>query len=76
METEIEERLDDIFDITKLYINVYYKDIRTYEIVISVYQKLDVIRFTYKYDVHLTTDANIRIIEGIIERKLANYFKY
>lgn len=76
MESEIEERLDDIFDVSKLYINVYYKDIRLYEIVISVYQKLDVIRFTYKYDTHLTTDANIRIIENIIERKLATYFKY
>lgn len=76
MESEIEERLDDIFDISKLYINVYYKDIRLYEIVISVYNHLDVIRFTYKYDTHLTTDANIRVIENIINHKLATYFKY
>lgn len=76
METEIEERLDDIFDISKLYINVYYKDIREYEIVISVYNHLDLIRFIYKYDARLTTDANIRVIENIINHKLATYFKY
>ena len=76
MESEIEERLDDVYDISKVDINVYYKDIRTYEIVISIYQKLDLIRFTYKYDTMLTTDSNIRIIENIIDRKLATYFKY
>ena len=76
METEIEERLDDIFDISKLYINVYYKDIREYEIVISVYNHLDLIRFIYKYDARLTTDANVRVIENIINHKLTTYFKY
>lgn len=76
MEREIEDRLDDIYDITKVYINVYYKDIRKYEIVISVYQKTDLIRFNYTYDAKLTTESNIRVLESIIDRKLATYFKY
>ena len=59
MELEIEEKLQLIYK--NLIVEVNYKDIRKYEIVI---------KFEYLYNAKLTLDANISIIENIIDSKI------
>ena len=70
MELEIEDKLQEIYK--NLIVEVNYKDIRKYEIVIKIEYK-DVTyesKIEYLYDAKLTLDANISIIENIIDSKI------
>lgn len=66
MELEIEEKLQLIYK--NLIVEVNYKDIRKYEIVIKLEYKGVTYesKFEYLYNAKLTLDANISIIENII----------
>ena len=70
MELEIEEKLQ--LKYKNLIVEVNYKDIRKYEIVIKLeyngvtYES----EFEYLYNAKLTLDANISIIENIIDSKI------
>ena len=70
MELEIEEKLQ--LKYKNLIVEVNYKDIRQYEIVIKIEYK-DVTyesKFEYLYNGKLTLDANISIIVDIIDNKI------
>lgn len=76
MELEIEEKLQ--LKYKNLIVEVNYKDIRKYEIVIKLEYKGVTYesKFEYLYDAKLTLDANIRIIENIIDREiLLSFYK-
>lgn len=67
---ELEEKLQ--LKYKNLIVEVNYKDIRKYEIVIKLEYK-DVTyesKFEYLYNAKLTLDANISIIENIIDSKI------
>ena len=70
MEIEIEDKLQEIYK--NLIVEVNYKEIRKYEIVIKLeyngvtYES----KFEYLYNAKLTLDANINIIENIIDSKI------
>lgn len=70
MELEIEEKLQ--LKYKNLIVEVNYKDIRKYKIVIKLeyngvtYES----KFEYLYNTKLTLDANISIIENIIDSKI------
>ena len=70
MELEIEEKLQ--LKYKNLIVEVNYKDIRKYEIVIKLEYKGVTYesKFEYLYNAKLTLDANISIIEGIIDNKI------
>ena len=70
MELEIEEKLQ--LKYKNLIVEVNYKDIRKYEIVIKLEYKGVTYesKFEYLYNVKLTLDANISIIENIIDSKI------
>lgn len=70
MELEIEDKLQEIYK--NLIIEVNYKDIRKYEIVIKLEYKGVTYesKIEYLYNVKLTLDANISIIENIIDSKI------
>lgn len=70
MELEIEEKLQLIYK--NLIVEVNYKDIRKYEIVIKLEYKGVTYesKFEYLYNAKLTLDANISIIENIIDNKI------
>lgn len=70
MELEIEEKLQLIYK--NLIVEVNYKDIRKYEIVINLEYKGVTYesKFEYLYNAKLTLDANISIIENIIDSKI------
>lgn len=70
MELEIEEKLQLIYK--NLIVEVNYKDIRKYEIVIKLEYKGVTYesKFEYLYNAKLTLDANISIIENIIDSKI------
>ena len=70
MELEIEEKLQLIYK--NLIVEVNYKDIRKYEIVIKIEYKGVTYesKFEYLYNAKLTLDANISIIENIIDSKI------
>lgn len=70
MELEIEEKLQ--LKYKNLIVEVNYKDIRKYEIVIKLEYKGVTYesKFEYLYDAKLTLDANIRIIENIVDSKI------
>lgn len=67
MELEIEEKLENIYK--NLKIEVKFKDFRIYEINVTINNE-DINYFDYTYDVTLTLDANISIIEKIIDTKI------
>ena len=67
MELEIEEKLENIYKNLKIEVN--FKDFRKYEINVTINNE-DINYFDYKYDVTLTLDANISIIEKIIDNKI------
>lgn len=67
MELEIEDKLQEIYK--NLKIEVKFKDFRIYEINVTINNE-DINYFDYKYDVTLTLDANISIIEKIIDNKI------
>lgn len=69
MELEIEDKLQLIY---KNLIKVKYKDIKKYEIVIKLEYKGVTYesKFEYLYNAKLTLDANISIIENIIDSKI------
>lgn len=70
MELEIEEKLQ--LKYKNLIVKVNYKDLRKYEIVIKLEYK-DVTyesKIEYLYNAKLTLDANISIIENIIDSKI------
>lgn len=70
MELEIEDKLQEIYK--NLIVEVNYKDIRKYEIVIKLEYKGVTYesKFEYLYNAKLTLDANISIIENIIDSKI------
>lgn len=70
MELEIEEKLQ--LKYKNLIVEVNYKDIRKYEIVIKLEYKGVTYesKFEYLYNAKLTLDANISIIENIIDNKI------
>ena len=70
MELEIEDKLQEIYK--NLIVKVNYKDIRKYEIVINLEYKGVTYesKFEYLYNAKLTLDANISIIENIIDSKI------
>lgn len=70
MELEIEEKLQLIYK--NLIVEVNYKDIRKYEIVIKLEYKGVTYesKFEYLYNAKLKLDANISIIENIIDSKI------
>lgn len=70
MELEIEEKLQLIYK--NLIVEVNYKDIRKYEIVIKLEYKGVTYesKFEYLYNAKLTLDGNIDIIENIIDSKI------
>lgn len=70
MELEIEEKLQ--LKYKNLIVEVNYKDIRKYEIVIKLEYKgvTNESKFEYLYNAKLTLDANISIIENIIDSKI------
>lgn len=67
MELEIEEKLENIYKNIKIEVN--FKDFRIYEIDVTINNE-DINYFDYIYDVTLTLDANISIIEKIIDTKI------
>ena len=67
MELEIEDKLQEIYKNLKIEVN--FKDFRIYEINVTINNE-DINYFDYKYDVTLTLDANISIIEKIIDNKI------
>lgn len=71
MGLEIYEALAKYFVNIKL--EVGYVDIRLYQINIRVETEEYIIKF--KYDSHLTFDANIDIIKGEIEKCILAYYK-
>lgn len=70
MEEILEEKLQEIYE--KLKIEVNYKEIRKYYILVTIehngtaYES----KIEYTYDAKLTIDSNIRIIEHIIDTKI------
>lgn len=70
MELEIEEKLQ--LKYRNLIVEVNYKDIRKYEIVIKLEYKGVTYesKIEYLYNAKLTLDANISIIENIIDSKI------
>ena len=70
MELEIEDKLQ--LKYKNLIVEVNYKDIRKYEIVIKLEYKGVTYesKFEYLYNAKLTLDANISIIENIIDSKI------
>lgn len=70
MELEMEDKLQEIYK--NLIVEVNYKDIRKYEIVIKLeyngttYES----KFIFTYDVTLTKDVNIARIVDIIDNKI------
>lgn len=70
MELEIEEKLQLIYK--NLIVEVNYKDIRKYEIVIKLEYKGVTYesKLEYLYNAKLTLDANISIIENIIDSEI------
>lgn len=70
MELEIEEQLQ--LKYKNLIVEVNYKEIRKYEIVIKIEYKGVTYesKFEYLYNAKLTLDANISIIENIIDNKI------
>ena len=75
MELEIEEKLQ--LKYKNLIVEVNYKEIRKYEIVIKLEDKGVTYesKFEYLYDAHLTFDANINIIVSKIDRIILSYYK-
>ena len=70
MELEIEDALEEIYQNIK--INVNYKEVRQYEIVIGIEKGgvLYEISFVYTYNARLTFDANIDTIKNIIDNRV------
>ena len=70
MELEIEEKLQ--LKYKNLIVEVNYKDIRKYEIVIKLEYKgvTHESKFEYLYNAKLTLDVNIATIENIIDREI------
>lgn len=70
MEDIIEEKLQEIYE--NLKIKVVYRDIRKYWVIVTLehngaeYES----KIEYTYNVRLTLLANIRIIEGIIDKQI------
>ena len=71
MELEIEDKLQEIY-IKNLIIEVNFKDFRLYEIIVKLeYKGVQYeSKFEYLYNAKLTLDANISIIENIIDNKI------
>ena len=67
MELEIEDKLQEIYK--NLKIEVKFKDFRIYEINVIINNEY-INYFDYTYHVTLTLDANISIIEKIIDNKI------
>ena len=70
MELEIEDKLQEIYK--NLIIEVNFKDFRLYEIIVKLeYKGVQYeSKFEYRYNASLTLDANINIIENIIDSKI------
>lgn len=70
MELDIEEKLQEIYE--NLTIEVTFEEIRHYGILVHLEHKQNKYesKIIYKYDTTLTLDANIHIIENIIDNKI------
>lgn len=70
MDLEIEDRLQEIYKFIKIEVN--FKDFRKYEITIKIEHQGTTYesKIIFTYDVTLTLDANISIIEEIIDSKI------
>lgn len=70
MDLEIEDRLQEIYKFIKIEVN--FKDFRKYEITIKIEHQETTYesKIIFTYDVTLTLDANISIIEDIIDSKI------
>lgn len=70
MELEIEDKLQEKYK--NLIINVEFIDFRIYAIIIKIEHRGQIYesKIQYKYRADLTIDANISIIEDIIDRKV------
>ena len=70
MDLEIEDRLQEIYKFIKIEVN--FKDFRKYEITIKIEHQGTTYesKIIFMYDVTLTLDANISIIEDIIDSKI------
>ena len=75
MELEIEDKLQ--LKYKNLIVEVNYKEIRKYEMVIKLEYKGVTYesKFEYLYDAHLTFDANINIIVSKIDRIILSFYK-
>ena len=75
MELEIENKLQELYK--NLIVEVNYKDIRKYEIAIKLVYKGVIYesKFEYLYNAKLTLDANISIIENIIDKEIISFYK-
>lgn len=70
MELEIEDKLQEKYK--NLIINVEFIDFRLYVIIIKIEHRGQIYesKIQYKYRADLTIDANISIIEEIIDKKV------
>lgn len=70
MDLEIEDRLQEIYNFIEIEVN--FKDFRKYEITIKIEQQGTTCesKIIFTYDDTLTLDANISIIENIIDSKI------
>ena len=76
MELEIEDKLQERYK--NLIINVDFEDFRIYTITIKLEYQNNIYesKIQYKYLVDLTLEANISIIEDIIDRKvIVSFYK-
>lgn len=75
MEYEIEDALEEIYQNIK--INVNYKEVRQYEIVIGIEKGglLHESSFVYTYNARLTFDSNIDTIRNIIDKIILAFYK-
>lgn len=71
MDLVIQDRLNEYFN--NLDIEVEYSDLRKYKIFIVLNQSI--YKYLFKYDAHLTLDANIDLIRKEIEKCILNYYK-
>lgn len=75
MEEELQELLENDYK-SCIKINVEYKDIRTYEIIINLLTNETLeSRIIYKYNVKYTLDSNIEEIKSLIDKEIISSIK-
>lgn len=75
MEEKLQELLENEYK-SCVKINVMYKDIRTYEIIINLLTNETLeSRIIYKYNVKYTLDSNIEEIKSLIDKEIIKSIK-